>query len=110
DVVLVEGQDVADEGVELDEHVAEARDLEVGPDGEHALHELDEPGPQRVEVLVGVVHRLGQQGHGRTSAAASAPVALSRTRRRKTREALSRVTSSATSRALGTQRASASRT
>ena len=41
EVVLVEGQDVADVGVELYEEVAEARDVKVG-----------------------VVDGLGQRGHG----------------------------------------------
>ena len=64
EVVLVEGQDVADVGVELDEQVPEARDVEVGPVGEHALDERDEARPKGVKVFVGVVDGLGQRGHG----------------------------------------------
>ena len=61
DTMKTPDYDVADAFValELDEQVPEAGDVEVGPVGEHALDERDQPRPKGVEVFVGVVNGLG---------------------------------------------------
>ncbi len=64
--IEVEAKRVADEGEELEENVAEARDLVLGPVGKHTLDELDEPRAQAVEVPLEVanVRREKRSGGG----------------------------------------------
>ncbi|EAU64670.1 hypothetical protein STIAU_1392 [Stigmatella aurantiaca DW4/3-1] len=63
EVVLVAAKDVANEGVHLQQDVAEAGDFEIAPVGEDALHERDEARAQGVEVAVGVVGGRREKWH-----------------------------------------------
>jgi hypothetical protein len=63
-VVLVEGEQVTDQREQLDQDVAEARDVEAGPVREDGPHEVLPPEAKAVEVLVRVVRCLSQLRHG----------------------------------------------
>ena len=80
--IEVEAKRVADEGEELEEDVAEARDLVLGPVGKHTLDELDESRAQAVEVPLEVANVRGR------SAAAAAFTATPRATEAAPRRAL----------------------